>query len=177
MAGQSPEHGIVAVHQGLEQHLGQLFRGESRHAATPATGLAVTRHVRFVGIVSRRVARLAGVHDRVLRASQREVDLEHHFEGPPVGVVLDQRGAQGVLEGFPVLQRDMGDRLHGVQVLGQADREARFAEFGDEPAQEVQQRLVGRRFRRRCGNGHRPDCSADLRPRCRSVRPGYRRTP
>ena len=94
-----------------------------------------------------------------------------------MGVVLDQRGAQGVLEGFTILQRDVGDRLHGVEVLGQADREARVAEFGDEPAQEVQQWLVGRRFYRRCGNGHRPDCSVDLRQRCQSVQPGYRRTP
>ena len=53
-------------------------------------------------------------------------------------MILDQGGPQSGFEGFSILQRDVGYRLHGIQILGQADGEASVTEFRDEPAQEVQ---------------------------------------
>ena len=86
-------------------------------------------------------ARRAVVADGVVPAPQREVDLEDRLEGPPVGVVLHQRGRQGVLERLAVLERDVLDRLHGVEVLGEADRQARLAQLGDEPGEQLEHRL------------------------------------
>ena len=90
---------------------------------------------------------------------QREVDLEHGLEGAPVGVVLHQRGGQGVLEGLPVLERDVRDRLHGVEVLGQADREPGRAQLADEPAEQRRASATRadrprQRSRRPRGGGH-----------------------
>src|SRR5690606_27003807 len=49
--------------------------------------------------------------------------LEHDLERAPVRLVLDERGAQRVLERFAVFDRDVGDRLHRVAVLGGAHRQ------------------------------------------------------
>src|SRR5207253_5160918 len=61
------------------------------------------------------------------------------LERPPVGVVLHQRGAQRVLERLPVLERYVAHGLHGVEVLGEADREPGQAQLLDETGQEVDQ--------------------------------------
>ena len=54
------------------------------------------------------------VVDPVLRAAQREVDLEGRLVGPPVGRRLHQAGPEGVLERLAVLQRDVAQGLGRV---------------------------------------------------------------
>ena len=84
--------------------------------------------------------------DVVLAPPQREVDLEDGLEGLPVGVVFDHGGGQGVLEGLPVLEGDVAQGLHGIEVLGQAHRDAGGAQLLDESRQRLQQagRAAGR---------------------------------
>ena len=52
-------------------------------------------------------------------------------------VVLHQRGGERVLEGLAILERDVLDRLHGVEVLREAHRQAGLAELLDEPGQQL----------------------------------------
>jgi hypothetical protein len=79
---------------------------------------------------------LVVVGDAVLGAPQAEVHLEHRLERPPVGVVLDERGAERVLERLAVLDRDVLHRLHRVEVLGEADGQPGVAELDDEAVQQ-----------------------------------------
>ena len=75
-------------------------------------------------------------------AAQREVHLEDRFERLPVRVVLDQRGAQRVLERLAVLERDVPHRLHGVEVFGERYRQAGGAQFLDKPCEQIQHQAV-----------------------------------
>ena len=122
----------------LVQHCGQLLGREClATAALPLLAVAVLGHL--LELVEQVLGQFAGVvADGVLPTPEREVHLEHRLEGAPVGVVLHQRRRQGVLEGGPVLDRDVLDRLHGVEVLGEADRQARFAQLEDEAVQQLQ---------------------------------------
>ena len=90
----------------------------------------ISRHISSRSVVA--------VGDLVLGPAQAEVDLEHGLEGPPVGVVLHHRGAEGVLERLTVLDGDVLHRLHRVEVLGERHREPRVAEFGDEAGEQIE---------------------------------------
>ncbi len=81
---------------------------------------------------------LVGIEQAVLRTTQAEVHLEHRFERPPVAVVLDQRGAEGVLERVAVVDRDVLHRLHRVEVLGEAHRQPGVAQLDDEPVEQLE---------------------------------------
>ena len=48
-----------------------------------------------------------------------------------MGLVFDQRRSEGELEGFAVVDRDVGYRLHGIEVLGQAHRQPGGAQLND----------------------------------------------
>ena len=56
-------------------------------------------------------------------------------------VVLHHRGAERVLERVPILDRDVLDRLHGVEVLGQRHRQPRVAELCDEASHQIEHRI------------------------------------
>ena len=59
-----------------------------------------------------------------------------------MGVVLDQRRPERVLERLAILDRDMLHRFHCIEVLRQADRKASIPEFDDKAVQEFQHGLV-----------------------------------
>ena len=49
LSSQGPQHGVVATHERLEKHLGQLFRSKRRHAAaSSAARLPVAGHLRLL---------------------------------------------------------------------------------------------------------------------------------
>ena len=138
LAGRGPQHLAVAPHQRPVEHLGQLLGAERVARAAP---VALGRDLAVGGVGGVEVV----VGDLVLRAPQREVHLEHGLERFPVGLVLDQRGGQGVLEGVAVFDRDVLDSLHGVEALGQAGRDADLPQLRDEAVEQVQQRVARRR--------------------------------
>ena len=72
-----------------------------------------------------------------------EVHLEDGLEHPPVAVGLHQRGRQGVLERVAVLERDVPNRLHRVEIFGEAHRQPRFPQGTDEATEQVEERLAG----------------------------------
>ena len=134
-AGDGAHHRLVAPHQRLEEHLGQLLRRERLHRP------AGTRLGRALGplAVGRDLPVTVAVRvERALAGAQREVDLEHRLERPPVGVALHERGAERVLEGLAVLERDVLHRLHRVEVLGERYRQARGPQLLDEPREHVE---------------------------------------
>ena len=113
---------LVAVHQRLVEQLGQLLGRERVHRRRPQPWPSPSRA--WLLPSSRRAARRARRRRRrwlYSRPAQREVDLEDRLERAPVRVVLHQRGGERVLERLAVLDRDVLHRLHGVEVLGQAD--------------------------------------------------------
>ena len=122
LAGHRPHHRLVAAHQRLHQQVSDLL-GCQRIEPASGAALAVTLTHLFLHLAEHVVdLGLVTAADLVLGTAEAEVDLEHRLERPPVRVVLDQRGAQRVLEGVPVIDRDVLDGLHRVEVLGQADR-------------------------------------------------------
>jgi hypothetical protein len=145
LAGDRLEHGLVALGQRPEQHLGQLL-GRQRLAAgaphPPLVALGLGLHLAHEVLeVGHRLGRLVG--EGVLAAPQREVDLEDRLEHPPVGGVLHQRRRQRVLERVAVADRDVLDGGHRVEVLGQADRQAGRPQLADEPRQQLGERDAG----------------------------------
>ena len=145
--GDSPHHCLIRVEQRVVEHLGELFGGET-FESSGATLLRLARHVLAVHL------RFAVGVDGVLRTAQGEVHLEHRLEGAPVGGVLDQRAAEGVLERVAVLHRDDLHRLHGVEVLREADRQPGATKLHDEPVEQVDHDPTrGARRDRRCERG------------------------
>jgi hypothetical protein len=140
---QRPHQGVVALEQGPVEHLGELLLGHG--VARPALATLARAGPIPVAIALAELVELLVVVlvDGVLGAPHREVDLEDRLEGPPVRVVLHQGGAQRVLEGLTVLEGRVGQRLHGVEVLGEADRQAGLTELDDEPGQQVEQGVAG----------------------------------
>ena len=125
--------------QRLVEHLGELL---GRHALAPAASAAraVAVHLLLLLELLEQLGQrvLVAVADPVLRAPEREVDLEHRLERAPVRVVLHQRGGQRVLERLAVLERDVLHRLHRVEVLGEAHRQPGLAQLLDEPGQQLE---------------------------------------
>src|SRR5205085_9170405 len=76
--------------------------------------------------------------DGELVAPQREVDLEHCLERPPMALALHERRRQRVLERLASLERDVSDGLHGVEVLRQRDRQAGGTQLLDEAGEKVE---------------------------------------
>ncbi len=70
-----------------------------------------------------------------------------------MGVVLHQRGGQGVLERLSILQRDVLDRLHSVDVLAEAHREPGRAQLLDEAGQQLSDGLAGGELGAEVGHG------------------------
>ena len=99
--------------------------------------------VHALGHLAEEILESIGV-ERELGTTQREVHLEYRLERSPMRVVLHERGAEGVLERLAVFERDVLDRLHGVEVLGEAHGEPRIAQLDDEPRQELEHRRVAR---------------------------------
>ncbi len=109
----------------LEEHLGELLGIEPLSPAT-LTGHLLAGQLVAVGIaVEIELVGPLAVDELVLLAPQREVDLEDGLERPPVRMVLDQRGAERILERLTVLEGHVHHGLHGVEVLGQAHRQTR----------------------------------------------------
>ena len=120
-AGDGAQHGVVAVHQGPVEQLGQLLRGQPLGAAALALPGAeqvvdqlVDRRRR------RRRRRRCGTRVPAARSTPRR-----RSRRPSSGRCSSPGGGQGVLERLPVLERDVAQGLHGIEVLGQADRDAR----------------------------------------------------
>src|SRR5207244_9205346 len=74
---------------------------------------------------------------RRLDPAEREVHLEHGLEGLPVGIALDERRRQRVLERLTILEWDVAHGLHGVKVLGQRHRQPRGSKLLDEARHQV----------------------------------------
>ena len=139
LAGEGAHHRLVGVEQRLHQHLGDLFGRERVHRARRA---AVLARLLLLHLAPHLVERaLVALDEPVLGPAQREVDLEHRLERPPVGVVLDQRRAERVLERLAILDRDVLHRLHRVEVLGERHRQPGIAQLGDEPVEQIEHRL------------------------------------
>ena len=126
----------VHVHQGGEEHLGELL---------VAHALAGTAAPLLTGYATRLVARLAVgtlAVAAVLVADasrvQREVDVEDGVERAPVAEVLHQRGREHLAERLALLQRDVLDRAHGVEVLGHRHRQPRRPQLVHEPLEHVE---------------------------------------
>ena len=140
--------------QRLHQHLGDLFGGQVVHPPCAGRGLSACC-CSCIGVGSRRRAR-RGRFPRHRRRSctrvprRREVDLEHGLEARQWAWFFTRVAAQCVLEGLAILERDVLHRLHGVEVLGEADRQARVAELDDEAAEQMSSSPAGadRRWRR-----------------------------
>ena len=153
LAGHRPHHRLVTAEQRLHQQLGDLLGGEG--VEPTASGAAAVASTGLVLHVAPQLVELGpvGVEQAVLRTAQAEVHLEYRLERPPVAVVLDERGAEGVLERLPVVDGDVLDRLHRVEVLGEADRQAGVAQLDDEPVEQPDHvRARGRRGG--VGHGH-----------------------
>ena len=141
LPGERPHHGVVALLQRVEEHLGHLFGRERLSPAAPGTrtsGVGVRGGVVLIDLE----LGLAPV-EGVLRSAQREVDLEHGLERTPVRVVLHQCRSERVLERVAILDRDVGDGLHRVEVLGETHRQPGGAQFNDEPRQEFEHGGIG----------------------------------
>jgi hypothetical protein len=94
---------------------------------------------------------LVPLGEPVLRAAQAEVDLEDGLERPPVSVVLHQRRPERVLEGVPIVDGDVLNRLHRVEVLGEAHRQPGVAQLDDEAVEQIEHGAGARVL----GDGHR----------------------
>ena len=141
LTGHRAHHGLVALLQGVVEHLGQLFRGHPSPGTTlTLVARSVTRRLRIflVVFVERRVEHVPG--NFVLFAPEREVHIEDDLEGLPVGMVFHQRGRKCVLERRAILERDVLDRLHRIEILGEAHWESCVSKLDDEPAQQIEQR-------------------------------------
>ena len=143
LAGHRPHQRLITALERLEEHLGDLLGRHVLAAARTGAG-TVALHLLLLLQLLQQLGQgvLVAVAEAELRAAQREVHLEHRLEGAPVGVVLHQGGGQRVLEGLAVLQRDVLDRLHGVEVLGEAHGEPGLPELLDEPGQQLGDRLA-----------------------------------
>ena len=60
-----------------------------------------------------------------------------------MGVVFHQRRRERVFERAAVLDRNMGDGLHSIEVLGEAHWQTRSAEFNNESREEFEHRRRG----------------------------------
>ncbi len=142
--------------QGLEHVVAGAHRPSRLHAREPLHGapgqsghqFGVTAHQRLIGQLGQfaggealgpcpRTARAVGAPLAAL-VVQREVQLEHRVEHPPVAVLLDQGGCQTELQGGAVLEGEVPQGLHGIDHLGGADRYARPSQFGHEAGEPVQ---------------------------------------
>ena len=153
LAGDPTHHLLIAAHQRLVKHLCEFFRTEIL-APTPlliATSLLIAL---FVLVDLRQLDRF--VANAVLVATEREVHLEDGLEGLPVIVVLHQGRSERVLERLSIFERDVLDRLHRVEILGEADRKTGRAELDDEPVEQVEDRIstLGCRGQQQAGDRH-----------------------
>jgi hypothetical protein len=150
-----PHRALITVHQRLHEHLGDLFGCERLHAAL-ASALALHLLLHLAPELVE-IGFFIAVGDLVLGSAEAEVDLEDRLEAAPVGVVLDQRRPECVLERLAVLDRDVLNRLHRVEVLGERHREAGVAQFDDEATEQIEhgaRRAGGAGAHWRCGVGH-----------------------
>ena len=136
LLGERPHHPLVAAHQRLHQEVHHLLGRQRIHRRrrqplpSPCCLLLhLAPHLVEIGVA---------VDQLVLRATEAEVDLEHGLERAPVRVVLHHRGAERVLERLAILDRDVLHRLHRIEVLGERHRDARVAQFGDEPSHQIE---------------------------------------
>ena len=89
---------------------------------------------------------LVAINNLVFRTTQAEIHLEHRFERSPVAVVLDHRGPKRVLKRFAILDRDVLNCLHCVQVFRQRDGNPRVAKFDNETGEQVKHGRARRLF-------------------------------
>ena len=122
--------------QRVEQHLGELLVATSAHRAGRRCP-AAWRVARASASSPARRRRLAVAVDAA--AEQREVDVEDGVERALVPVVLHQRRAEHRLEHLAVVERDVLDRAHRVEVLGHRHRQPGGAQLVDEPLEDVEQ--------------------------------------
>ncbi len=142
LAGDRPHLGFVALQQRLVQRLGQLLGGHRLAPGPPCALLTLAGgHLHLVLELGQR-SRSVLIED-VGGAAVAEVHLEDGLEHPPVAVRLHQRGRQGVLERVAVLERDVPNRLHRVEIFGEAHRQPRFPQGTDEATEQVEERLAG----------------------------------
>ena len=91
------------------------------------------------------LARGQGVVGGEDRQAQGEPHVEDGVEGGPVLVALDQGGGQRPPQRLPVVEGDVGHRLHRVEVLGGRHGQARPAQLPDEAGQRVEHFAARRR--------------------------------
>ncbi len=130
---------LVDVHalQRGDQHGGQLLAAERLSPALPAS-----THLTVGGLtvlLAVEPCQRVGVGIDAV-AEQREVDVEHGVERGPVPVVLHQRGRERGLELLTVVEIEVLDRAHGVEVLGHRHRQARGTQLMHEALEQVEQR-------------------------------------
>ena len=129
----------------------------------PASARCISRLV-VVGVVVARRRRSPYSGPRSEKYTSNTVSNARQWR-----VVLHQRGAERVLERLAVLERDVLDRLHRVEVLGHATPAARRrAARGRTRASSVEHRpptaggSIGRRRHRSCGARAEPALDAVL---------------
>ena len=136
LPGERPHHRLVGVQQRAVEHLGELLGGQLLHgAAWPALLLLARLHLAPLVAIAFAV-------DGELRPAQREVHLEDGLERAPVRVVLHERGGERVFERVAILDRDVLDGLHRVEVLGERDGQSRRPQLLDEPAEQIEHRAT-----------------------------------
>ena len=113
LTSQGGDLGVVGGQQGAKEHLGQLFGREPLTAASAPLPFALALPFAFGRVLTGEFAVDVAV-DAELRAAHREVHLEGGLKRLPVRRRLDQRRRQGVLEGVAVFERDVTDRIGGV---------------------------------------------------------------
>ena len=133
---QHPHLLAVHVHQRVEEHLRELLVRHLAHRAAGFHGLAQLLEIGALG------AFLATPRPRP-RAEHREVDLEHGLEHLGVAVVLHQRRLERGAERVAVLERDVLDRAHRVEVLGHRHRQAGDAQLVYEALEDVEHLRIG----------------------------------
>jgi hypothetical protein len=135
--GEAPQLVVVHVHERVHEHRRDLLAGEPLTAtfASALAGLAVGALL-ALAVLGAPVAGAVALGADAL-AEQREVDVEHGVERAAVAVVLHERGGERLLEQRAVVELDVLDRPHRVEVLGHRHREPRRTQLVHEPLEHI----------------------------------------
>jgi len=130
------QHDLVALTEGGQQQFGQggvVEGAEALPAPGPAPGAVAVLAVRPARSARRGRAGLGvpGGRRRGLRRLRGEVQVEDRIEGELVIMGLHQDRPQGGLHRGAVVDRQVPQALHRVDPLGDRDRDADLAQFGD----------------------------------------------
>ena len=127
LASKCSHHCLIAVHQCLHQHLRNFFGSERIHpAAASRSAFTLLLHLLFFAPqLCFGVSHLT--RNLVFWSAQREVHLKDGFKCAPVRIALDKSCSQCIFKCLAILNRDLLDGFHCIQVFRQTDRQTRFS--------------------------------------------------